>query len=320
MDSIKAYDAESYEVSPVEVDDWDNYVLGMFWESVDVRESTLKTYRRMMSRFVSWVHDEGISLAQVTPAHLKAYKTHLEQTCNGNTVASYMVPVKSFYRFAFDEWGLKNPTVHLKIKKRAQTHAKDALTEDEVKAMFAYVDEHATDGLTALRDRAMLLLSATCALRTIEVSRADIADRETVQGVPVLWVHGKARSSKDEYVTLSPRVCDAIDEYLAARGETDPASPMFISHGNRSRGGRVCVHTISRTEKAIMKAVGIDSPRKTAHSLRHTAITRALEKGATLQEAQEFARHRNPKTTEIYAHNLDRLHNRAAAFAADYDD
>ena len=44
----------------------------------------------------------------------------------------------------------------------------------------------------------------------------------------------------------------------------------------------------------------------TAHSLRHTSVTTFLAAGATLQEAQAHARHADPATTQIYAHNLER--------------
>jgi integrase/recombinase XerD len=45
----------------------------------------------------------------------------------------------------------------------------------------------------------------------------------------------------------------------------------------------------------------------TAHCLRHTAVTLALQAGATIQEVQAFARHANINTTLIYAHNIDRI-------------
>ena len=56
-----------------------------------------------------------------------------------------------------------------------------------------------------------------------------------------------------------------------------------------------------------MRAAGIDSERLTAHSLRHSAITYSLLGGATLQEAQQLARHTSILTTTIYAHNINRL-------------
>jgi site-specific recombinase XerD len=51
----------------------------------------------------------------------------------------------------------------------------------------------------------------------------------------------------------------------------------------------------------------------TAHGLRHTTITLSLLGGASLQEAQAFARHANITTTQIYAHNIERANNKCEA-------
>jgi len=58
----------------------------------------------------------------------------------------------------------------------------------------------------------------------------------------------------------------------------------------------------------IAKAAGI--PRHISpHSLRHAAITNALDAGVPLRDAQILARHADPRTTEHYDRargNLDR--------------
>jgi integrase len=58
----------------------------------------------------------------------------------------------------------------------------------------------------------------------------------------------------------------------------------------------------------VAKAAGI--PRHISpHSLRHAAITNALDSGVPLRDAQILARHADPRTTEHYDQargNLDR--------------
>jgi integrase len=84
-------------------------------------------------------------------------------------------------------------------------------------------------------------------------------------------------------------------------------APLFASLSNRNGGGRLTTRTLRRIIKARLRAIGIDSDRLTAHSVRHTCITLALQAGATVQEAQALARHANINTTLIYAHNIDRI-------------
>jgi len=39
------------------------------------------------------------------------------------------------------------------------------------------------------------------------------------------------------------------------------------------------------------------------HSLRHSAITFALDAGATLRDVQDYAGHKDPRTTRRYDHS-----------------
>lgn len=52
--------------------------------------------------------------------------------------------------------------------------------------------------------------------------------------------------------------------------------------------------------------------------MRHTAVTGVLLAGASLRKAQQLARHKDPRTTERYAHDLDQLTGSAAYTAATY--
>uniref|UniRef100_UPI0037C7B54E tyrosine-type recombinase/integrase n=1 Tax=Nocardioides ochotonae TaxID=2685869 RepID=UPI0037C7B54E len=81
----------------------------------------------------------------------------------------------------------------------------------------------------------------------------------------------------------------------AARPETD--------HGKADRPPRRLPDGC-----AVAKVAGI--PRHISpHSLRHAAITNALDAGVPLRDAQILARHADPRTTEHYDRargNLDR--------------
>jgi len=63
-----------------------------------------------------------------------------------------------------------------------------------------------------------------------------------------------------------------------------------------------------------MHKAGIDDPKKTTHSLRHTAITNAIVNGAPIRVVQVLAGHASANTTSIYIHNVDRLQNPGEKF------
>ena len=54
------------------------------------------------------------------------------------------------------------------------------------------------------------------------------------------------------------------------------------------------------------------------HSLRHSAITFALDAGAALRDVQDYAGHKAPRTTRRYDHSRDSLDRNAAYTVAAY--
>ena len=108
-------------------------------------------------------------------------------------------------------------------------------------------------------------------------------------------------------IKISPQVEKAIRAYLTARGETDEKAPLFSSTSNNNRGARLTTRSVSGIVKTRLRQAGYDSPRLTAHSLRHTAVTLSLLAGKDIAEVQQFARHANIATTMIYNHAIDKL-------------
>jgi integrase/recombinase XerC len=161
----------------------------------------------------------------------------------------------------------------------------------------------------------------TAGLRTIEISRANIADMRTLEiesvendtkkteDVAALFIQGKGKDEKSDFIKIAKPVEDAIKEYLNARGKHKAHEPLFTSTSNNSSGERMTTRSISAIAKTAFIRAGYDSDRITAHSLRHTAATLNLKNGATLEETQQLLRHSNINTTLIYTHHLNRLEN-----------
>lgn len=135
---------------------------------------------------------------------------------------------------------------------------------------------------------------ATAGLRTIEIVRADVGDIIHEFGKTYLLIQGKGHSAKDAKILLAAKVITLIHDYLSSRGSCEVTEALFTSTANRNRGQRLQPQTISKMVKAQLRAVGIDTPRLTAHSLRHTAAT-----------------------TMIYNNAVERMKNTAEQTAAD---
>ena len=105
----------------------------------------------------------------------------------------------------------------------------------------------------------------TGGLRTIEVSRANISDLRMVGDNTVLYIQGKGKEEKTEYVKLMPNVEDAIRTYLAARKSNSSEEPLFTSTSNNSKGKRISTRTVSYIVKKSLVNAGFNSDRLTAY-------------------------------------------------------
>lgn len=274
-----------------------------FLSALDVRPSSRRTYERGLRQFMSWLQRSGAQ--NPTRETILSYKAALEvQKLSALTISLYLVTVRKFFEWAESVKLYPNIARGVKGAKRSKGFRKDPLTVGQVRELLDTVDRSTIGGK---RDYALLNLLVRTGLRTVEAVRANVGDIRQESGEAVLWIQGKGRDSKDEFVLLTAETLKPIQDYLQARGGAAEPSPLFESLSDRNRAGRLTTRTASRIAKTTLKGIGLDSERLTAHSLRHTAITLSLLGGATIQEAQALGRHSNVNTTLIYAHNINRI-------------
>lgn len=282
-----------------------------FIDFVDATPKTIQTYTRAIRQFAKWLEAHGIT--QPTREDIIAYREELKADHKPSTVQNYITAVRLFFQWAEREGFYSNIADHIKGAKLDKNHKKDYLTSRQVKKVLEQAKEESIEGL---RNYAILVLMFTGGLRTIEVARANIEDLRTAGDNTVLYIQGKGHEEKTDYIKLMPEVEDAIRAYLKARGASDNKEPLFTSLSNNSKGARISTRSVSGIVKEALVNAGFNSDKLTAHSTRHTAVTLALMGGQSLQEVQQFARHTNIATTQIYAHNLDRAKNQCEATIA----
>ena len=276
---------------------------------LDTTPATMETYTRTIRPFQKFLAAQGIT--SPTRQTLLAYRSALEaEGKKASTVSAYMTATRLLFSWLNQEGIYPNVAERVKGKRPSKEHKRDFLPAEGIRATLAAIDRST---LAGLRDYALVLLMASDGLRTIEVARAAIEDLREEAGDVVLHVQGKGRADKGEFVRVSPRTYAAIRAYLKARHASEPSAPLFAASSNNHRAEGMTTRAIRAIVKARMVAAGYDSPRLTAHSLRHSAVTLALKAGVAIDEVRAFARHRSIDTTLIYAHDLDAHSNRAAA-------
>ena len=298
--SVKNQEIKIAEQNEVNAD-----LFNRFIAFLDTTPKTIETYTKAIRQMLLYFSIKGTRYPK--REDLIAYREDLKASGHKpTTVQNYITAAKVFFRWTDQEGYYPNIADRLKGAKLDREHKKDYLTSSQVKTVLEKIDRKTVQGL---RDYSMIALMVTGGLRDIEVSRANIGDLRTVGNFTVLYVQGKGRQEKTEYIKISEQVENALREYLKTRGETGDEKPLFTSLSNNSKGNRLSTRSISGTVKKRLKEAGFNSDRLTAHSLRHTAVTLSLLAGKDITEVQEFARHANITTTMIYNHSLDKAKN-----------
>ena len=284
-------------------------LINNFFEFLDVSAKTATTYRKALKQVFNYFSEQGIS--NPNRENMIDFKRALQDKGRKpSTIALYLAAARRFFAWTEQSGIYPNITIGVKAPKIDRGHKKDYFAASQIKSILSRIDRTDIEGM---RNYAVMALMTTGGLRTVEVTRADISDLRVVGGVPVLYIQGKGRTDKTEFVKLTPQVEEAIRAYLKARGEVEAQAPLFSSVSKRNKGARLTTRTIRGLCKNAMIEAGFNSNRLTAHSLRHTAVTLALLAGQDLAEVQHFARHHNISTTQVYAHNIDRMNSQCEA-------
>jgi site-specific recombinase XerD len=146
--------------------------------------------------------------------------------------------------------------------------------------------------LVGRRDFAILLLLLRLGLRAGEVAAIQLEDVDWRRGE--LLVRGKG--SRQDVLPLPVDVGEAIVAYLRRRPRCE-CRALFLRVNAPLQGMNRC--TVAWVVRAACDRAGL--ARVGAHRLRHTAATEMLRAGASLAEIGQVLRHREQKTTAIYA-------------------
>ena len=180
------------------------------------------------------------------------------------------------------------------------------------------LDVPSLDTVAGLRDRAILSVGLQVGLRRAEIAALTVGDLHQNRGFDSLRVTRKG--GRREALAINPQAAARIRAYLAQAGHAeDHDGPMFrASRPARSDQPAAWLDpdTIDRVLRRHATAIGLGRGYS-AHSMRATFITTALENGAQLEDVQKAAGHRDPSTTKLYdrrGYNPEK----AASFFATY--
>jgi integrase/recombinase XerD len=251
-----------------------------------------------LKRWFGWCEANGLDpLVGIQRAHVELYIRSLgDSGLVDSSVVTMMRGLRGFFGFAhIDGLIAADPAVYARLPK---VHRDESRTQglDRLELIrFLQIAQTIT-----VHHGALACLLGITALRASEAAAVRIEDyADTLRGYRVLHLVGKG--NKPATMPLTVPVLRVLE---ACRGQRT-SGPLILRPVS---GKPVDRRDVYRMVARIAKTAGM--PRHTCpHSLRHAAITNALDAGVPLRDAQILARHADPRTTEHYDRargNLDR--------------
>jgi site-specific recombinase XerD len=259
--------------------------------------ATRTMYLADLRIFFDWCATNGVRPLEAQRVHLEFFARHLEEDRKNGAAAVHrrLSTIKGFYRIAeADDRLKKNPTLFLRMPKVQYDETRTlGLDRMELGRLIQ------TARASSPRDAALISLMGLLGLRVSEACAVQIEDfSQTTRDHHVLQLTGKG----NKRATI-PVPVPVMRTLRAAAGDRTSGQLMF-----RADGQPLDRRAAYRRVQILAKRAGLPNGVH-PHTLRHSAITAALDAGAPLRDAQIFARHSDPRITTRYDRgrgNLDR--------------
>jgi integrase/recombinase XerD len=174
-----------------------------------------------------------------------------------------------------------------------------AFTPQQARALLDALNATTIQGL---RDRTMLSVGLQVGLRRSEIIRLRVRDLLTTRGCDALRIIRKG--GKRDLMAIHPETAQSLRANLEAAGHVDERDgplfrPMSAGRAPQPIRRQLCPDGVDSVVEKYLTQLGLGHG-DSAHSMRATFITTALESGAKLEDIQRTVGHADPSTTQLY--------------------
>lgn len=295
------------------------------WLAGQLSAHTRRAYKQDVAHFVATMNIRSAEeLRLVTRAAVVAWQNEMEnQGAKARTIRRRLSALSSLFAHLVEfRRADENPVRDIKrprVNRRQGTTR--AFSPKEARMILDGPNAHTLRGC---RDRAILSVGFQAGSRRSEIASLLVKDFHTNAGYKSL--HFIRKGGEDLSLALNPQTAQRIEEYLATAGHgLDLGGPLFrpvalenLQKKPRKGEPRRHLHpeAVDRILRKYAALAGLDNGYS-AHSMRATFITTALDKGASLEDVQRDVGHADPSTTKLYdrrGYNPEK----SAAFFATY--
>jgi site-specific recombinase XerD len=275
---------------------------------LSLRPATVKHIEHDLREFGIWLagtHPGILSCAQLERDHIEAYKSwvavkhgrYTSKPLNRISIKNRLINLHCFFD-RITEWGYPNPP------RRPLIFAGDLPIVDKPLPRFLD-DAAATKLMRASRSdpdplsRLIVELLARTGIRKGELLGLTVD--AVVQIGSAFWLRipvGKLHN--DRYIPLHPQLKDMLDDWIVNHRPTGLRTDRLLLERNRPLTALRVSNALSR----LSHDAGIG--HVTAHQLRHTLATQAINRGMSLDAIAALLGHKTLAMTMIYARIADK--------------
>lgn len=241
---------------------------------------------------------EYITPDQVTPAHITAYHSYLQERpkrrghggLSEMMIRHHIYSLRVFFDYLQHTGAITLHPLSGLVFAQPSHSAREVLSPEEVWLLFG-----AARNLT---DLAVLHLCYSCGLRRSEAVALTLRD---VHFRDLLVYVRRGKGAKRRVIPLTPRVGEALKCYCYQERPERLGSIATEAFLVNTKGRAMQGDTLGLTLKVLLAQAGIVRPL-TLHGLRHTIATHLLAEGLSLYFVRDFLGHLHLETTQLYTH------------------
>ena len=282
--------------------------------------STRKAYGTDFRLFKAWCDGKGVSSLPASPETVAAFLASESKTTKPSTLGRRVAAIRYAHKLAHLDTPTDSEAVKATLRGIRRTFGGAKVRKaPAVAAKIHSMVAMAPEGLTGLRDRALLLLGFAGAFRRSELVALDLADIEETETGLLVRVRRSKTDQEGEGVTIAIARGDVACPAKALREWLNTAvivtGPLFraINKAGTVAAERLTDRSVANIVKAYAERAGFDASTFSGHSLRSGFLTSAAANGASIFKMMDVSRHKSVDTLRGYVRDAELFKDHAGA-------
>lgn len=252
---------------------------------IEGRSDMTKKMYEYAFRYLREVYGREYDVTRIDRSAIRKLQGKMHEAGKSNAcINTYLRQLNaSFNRLVFDGMIPVSPFFCFQRNNKLEEHERRAMSNEELQRLDDALDSEKDDRLRRLIH--VLLLTGRRLSEVLSFADIDFIKRRYT------YTDAKKRRKPQIRAIFPPEILNDLTFFV----ENAPDSPYPLRIWTRN--------TLGSKIKSVLRSARIPE-EICAHCFRHTAITRALERGQSIRDVQKVVGHSSVTVTERYAHDV----------------